>query len=227
MIRNKIAGIATVLGILSASAAGAASLTFDLQGSDSINYNALPSSFSLTQGGVTATFDAKAIENVTFNGTHITGGTVHDGHIGRYSGGVGALNSETDSSHTVDGYGWDDFIEITFDKVVTITGISFGFYDKHDYFRILTDTTGDGAIGVGDAYGDAIRIRYNNPYSGFAGLATDIFAVGAFGDRDSWKLKSVTVDYTPKPPVVPLPAAAPLLVGAFALLAGLRRRKTA
>ncbi|NCQ24721.1 MAG: hypothetical protein GW798_09830 [Roseovarius sp.] len=51
------------------------------------------------------------------------------------------------------------------------------------------------AVGIGDAYGPEIRIKGNNPYKVMNGLSTDIFAVGAFGDRHSWKLKSLTVEY--------------------------------
>lgn len=224
MICNKLAVASAAAFLSSVGAAGAATLVFELQGSDSTNYNALPSSFSLTVGGVTATFDAKAIENVIGgSNSTLTSGTVHDAHIGRYGGGAGVVNSTGDGSHTVDGSGYDDFIQITFDKAVTITSIAFGYYDFYDYFRYLTDTSGDGAIGLGDTYSNAISVMLNNPFSGFGGLTTDIFAVGAFGNHDSWKLKSVTVEYVPETPVVPLPAAAPLLIGGLALLAGLRR----
>ncbi|WP_120501012.1 VPLPA-CTERM sorting domain-containing protein [Roseovarius sp. EL26] len=211
----------------SAVGAQAATISFDLQGNDGGRFSSLPSEFSLTQGGLTATFDARSFSSATQANGIVTSGTVQDGHIGRYYGGAGVVNSSSDGSHTVDGRGWDDFVEITFSAMVEIKEISFGYYDGYDNFRILTDASGDGEIGVGDAYGSNVNVSQNSPYTGFNGLLTNVFAVAAFGDYDSWKLKSITVEYddTPPPAVIPLPAAGWLLLGAFGGMAALRRKR--
>ncbi len=147
-------------------------------------------------------------------------------------------NSRRDS-HTVDGTGYKDFIQITFSAMVKIKNISFGYYDGYDDFRVLTDASGDGKIGVGDAYSEEFKVTENNPFTGFGSELTNIFAVGAFGGKtctgrywwnkrctpgDSWKLETVTVHYDPA--VVPLPAAGWLLIGALGGLGAIRRKKS-
>jgi len=229
-----LAGVVFVSVAAGAHAATITTVTFDLQGNDSAasttaNFNALPSSFSLTEGDLTATFDGKTVHRATGRNSTFVGGTFSDAKIGRYAGGAGVLNSAGDS-HTVDGQYRDDFIEISFDKEVHVTEISFGFVDNKDYFRILTDTNDDNAIGIGDTYGDAVKITATtNPFE--MDLTTDFFAVGAFGSKDNWKLKTVTVSYkTPpsnEPPAVPLPAAGWMLVAGLGGLGAMRARRKA
>lgn len=211
--------------VLAAPAAMASTVTFDLQGNDSTSYGSLPSSVTMTEGGITATFDAKSIISPVYSGGIITGGTVQDtSHIGLYPGGAGVVNSTGDNSHTVDGSGYDDFVEITFSEEVEIVSISFGYYDSYDDFVIFTDASGDGDIGLGDAVSSSYPVSSNNPFNGFGGLTTDIFAVAATGSNDSWKLKSITVQYVAP---VPLPAAGVMLLAGLGGLGLMRRRANA
>ena len=172
--------------LLAAGAASASTIVeFDLQGNSSTNYYWLSPSHSATEDGVTALFSAGAFTSVTTSGNSITSAAfASDPRIGLYSGGAGVTNSPTDDSHTVDGGGYKDFIEIRFDDAVMLTEISFGYYDTNDHFRWMYDSNGDGEIGVGDFISDAFSVSANNPFSGFGGVSSTLFAVGAFDDYE-------------------------------------------
>lgn len=233
---------------MSPVAANAIPFTFDLSlnPGQTTNYNFLPNSFSLTVGDLTATFTAGAFtnnldnsgnnRNITFapGGGYTVGGPnntlnpANDIRIGRYNGGAGVTTRPGDD-HQVDGNGWDNFITASFSSNgqavdVAASSVSFGLFGGNDNFRWGYDLSGDGTYGTGDF------LSFNqssNPFSNFGGVESGLFLFGAFDSNDEWKLKSVTVDYTPS--VVPLPAALPLMGAGFAALGfvGWRRKRKA
>ena len=226
---------AVTLSIVGA-VAQAAPITFDLSGNDVANFDNLSSSFSLTQGGLTATFDAKALTrnpgaNTTPRinnggpGAIDDGHTVQDARVGRFSEGLGISNSSGDGSFSIDGNGADDFVQITFSSIVRIVEVTFGSVSRRDDFRILTDSTGDGEIGNGDSISEQFTVRDDRPFTGFDGLETNTFGIGAFTSNDSFKLNSITVFFEPSvptpaivPPSVPTPSAVPLPAAGWMLL---------
>lgn len=247
---------ASAVAIVGAHASSAATmLHYNLEGNDSLNYNQLGESFPLTDEGVTATFTARSFTDVGFGGNEITFADLATSppHIGRYPYGAGVVNAESDGSHTVDGTGWKDFIEVSLSKDVILSSISFGYYDTSDDFRWMYDSNEDGVIGVGDFISDAFSVAANNPFSDFGGIKTSLFAVGAFNDTQTcqkeeyewyrsngrWKKRKVITEYecnkadswklktvnAMEPEVVPLPAAGLLLIGALGGFAALRRTK--
>ncbi len=242
-IVTKLGG-AVALGLsgIAAGAVSAAPITFDLQGNDSTSYSNLTSSFSITQDGLTGVFDGKSIADAIGNGVVLTGGTVSDGRIGRYAGGAGVRNSAMDGQHTVDGVASGDvldFVQMSFSAGgiaanVVLKSLSFGYIATgytgpnntatNDDFRVVGDSDNSGAIGIGDGF----TAIYDANTSGVmltpeALLSDDVFGVFALKNA-SWKLKSVTVDYTP-PPAVPLPAGAVLMLTALGGLGVMRKRK--
>ena len=194
----------------------------------------LPSSFTLVDNGLTASFSGKTFDTPfsrsNINGSdEVTQASVVDSKIGRYVGGAGVANSISDA-HTVDSGGRDDFVEVSFSENVVISSISFGFFSRgSDNFRLLWDTSGDGAIGNGDRISGEVDIPSNGVFSSsqLANITNNVFGIGAFDlgrrdDYDEWKLRSMTVHYEMTP--IPLPASAVLLIAAVGGFAAFRKR---
>ena len=157
----------------------------------------------------------------------------------------------TDEPHSVDGSSAtiEDYVQMAFsiggDLVdVTLTALTFGWIGEWDVqgipvgfeatdgsFEILVETMLDGAIGLGDELAfdgvvtpnlDTFNSRGSFSLAG-EGLFGSIFGVKA-GDTGSWKLLSVTVEYS-APPEIPLPGAFWLMLAGLGGLAGLRRMR--
>ncbi len=239
----------SVAGLASASTT---TTTFDLTVPwGSSGYGNQGNSFTLAQGDLSATFAGNSFSSIGVNDAtnQITSATIQSGNIYRWGSGAGVVNSSSDNSHTVDGSGWKDYIEISFSQIVTMHEVKFSYFDAYDVeyscrwtwhgkvcsssivddddFRWMYDSSEDGAIGVGDyisANQDA------NPFQDFGGVSSSVFGFGAFEGNDDWKLKKITIKYDDLPPggggtpVVPLPAGGLLLLGGLAAFAGMRRR---
>jgi len=158
-------------------------------------------------------------------------GTTHESYVGQYSGGLGVTNNVTvyqssngsswmsslDNSHTVDGRGWDDTVWLSFDKPFQLLTAVFT-YVAHNYedVRVVDEngnTLGDydlSAIGnYGVAHLDLSGLNFTGTKIGFT----------AYGNGDSWKLKSI------KGHVVPTPSAAAAGLFGLTAVAARRRRK--
>lgn len=177
----------------------------------------------LSVDGLDVSVGAGAFQSVSHSSNEITAASnAPDPRIGRYGAGAGVFNSPIDNSRAVDSSGWNDFISLSFDVDVILTGVTFGRYNRwFDDFRWLTDTSGDGSIGVGDFISDELTVT--GSYSGFGGAAGRVFAFGAFDHWDSWALESVTFETIP-PSAVPLPAGGLLLLSGLFGIAAVRRK---
>lgn len=245
--------LAGAMFLASVGFANAAPYTFNLSKfpGDSLDYNELSSSFSLKSGDLTATFTAGAFSNriretgpnrnVTPNSSrrrdgYTIGGPSHTlnpangARIGRYIGGAGVTNSDLDDSHQVDGWGRKDFISVAFSHKgkavdVAMSEVLFSFFNapiEWDSFRWGYDKNGDGTYGTGDFLS---RTERANPFTAFRGSKSSTYMFGAFSQYAQWKLKSITVDYTPPPVPVPVPAGGLLLLSGLGVFAFARKLK--
>jgi hypothetical protein len=195
-----------------AFAGGAQAALFNL-GSTS-GATAVPGGYQKTVDGITLTVTAG-----TFTGSGVTpGGNGADPQI--YSFGTGVW-TDNDGQHTIDGYGPNELVILTFSDEVSLDALLFGYFDFLDDFDFFVDTDGDGLL---EHIATDIDIPGSGLYTFTSAFVSSVFGVGADHWDDSFKLRKV---YVSAPPEIPAPAALPLfLAGAAGLgLAGFRRKK--
>ena len=227
------ASAAFTAALLLASAASAASVTFDFSNSHGNPYP-LPNSFSTTEGGLSVTASAKSIQFGRLTGNTLTGGIIRDAQIGRYAGGIGVTSGYFDN-HQVDGsdsvLGLDEYVEFSFGQEITLHSVNFDLVGCDDDFRWGYDSNGNGSYGIGDFLSGEIDIPNSTIFANFGGVESSVFTLGAFGGNDEWKIRSMTVNYEPVPvdpdlpSPVPLPAPILLLAGGLGGLGAFARRR--
>jgi hypothetical protein len=213
-------GVATILA-MTAGAASASTVYFDLGGSTSTNQW----SFNYSQHGVDLTVTGLVCDD----GKGPNSSSCQSEKIDRYSVGL-AMEQRNDSSHQVDGGYSNEFLKLAFNPAITLTKLQFTYASRTDDFHFYTWTNGSWSeSGPYDACpannwtcgedSAAHWYTFGSPYTG------SMFLVGARGDDDDWKLKGVKVEYQPS--VVPLPAAGWMLLAGLGGIAALKRRKAA
>ena len=227
-------------GILAAATVAIGAIALPVQGATIILSG---SNSSGSDGNSRTATDGTTSVRVT--GWSADNGRIENGAVGRWSGGVGVQNSSTDNSHTVDNYGWVDFILLQFDAHVILDTVTFntGFHSMYD-----TDAT----IGVANLAGawnvtpgwDNQNSSILSPFTFFQsgsvgysgndtrgvnpnGLAGNAWIIAAStnnpdGYFDGFKVGSVTFN-----PVgaVPEPSTWALLILGFGLVGGAMRRR--
>ena len=258
LLKNALA--VTLLPLL-VSTASAATYTFDLQNLNGNNPDpgdpgvVSGNSLTIDQGDLNGTFTGVYIDNPSYDGNELDGGTVNDAHeVVRFYNGLGVCNVgpcyTNDPLHTVDGTSLNgarhDMVEMAFtsggsEVDVTLTGLVFGWVGDFQYgydgtngsFDILVDVMGMDGIGLGDILAFSGDATDGDVLPGWSIYSYDLSGEGLFdsvfgvmaGMNGSWKLKSVVVDYTV--PEIPLPAGIWLMIGGLGGMAALRRRQKA
>lgn len=173
--------------------------------------------------------------------------TVSQSALNFTSAGAGVTNTKEsllwlnfDSTTADAGGGYADFFEIVVSQSATLDALGFsessfnGGGKSQSNYVWGYDSTGDNAIGNGDAVSNAIALKDAGTTT--YGATSQAFLVGTSGNKSSYRLNSVTFSYTPNvtitvdptpedPAPVPLPATGLLLAGAFGGVGLLRRHR--
>lgn len=263
-------GCLTLAGAL--SPALAAPISIDLNSPDSrdgvfnstyaMQYNYDQGSLSLTVTGWSyGTTTTKTCSRYSYWGqctayktTNTVKQAIEQDYIGKWDG-LGV--EKTDSpNHAVDNQGGDfDMHLLSFDQMVILTSLDFGWYQNDTDVSILafTGTDFNSSSLLGKKWQDLLGLGwslvgnyYNVDYKPNTGtvngekVAAQYWLVGAYNDvfggfsgdnvdkttgNDYYKLKGITVE-TPPPVKVPEPSTLLLLGLSLMTLAGLRRRKS-
>lgn len=150
-----------------------------------------------------------------------------------WGGGTG-INRNRKDSHQVDGYGKNEAVVLKFDHKVKLVSAKFTYVDGPSWYSdgddidlFVEDMNDLGNLIYKD--GELDIHSGDNPFNfqdqlGYA-LIGKLFALGADGKNDGWKLKAITV--AKHIPEVPLPAALPLFIAGLGALGLAKRRRKA
>jgi hypothetical protein len=220
----------------------AATVTYDFA---TVSSEYSPTKDFTALGGPDLTVSANT---VSADGSVITPVAGTGNGVGQWAGlGLGTKNGSNDNSHTVDGYGLNDLLVLTFSSSVRIVSASFNYAgqiaNSYDGFAFFADDNDIGSDIAGDmvfSHGEINAVNYSGSYdfvaNGFGSTGT-IFGIGAIWDAiyqscyrrwgynvcknytlfDSFKLASVTVETGPFDD----PPEVPLPAGVILLLSGL------
>lgn len=191
---------ALALTVASVSAASAATATFDFTGRS--GYAPYSASYTFSDHDLDLTVSAAA----TPDGRHFAKNPL----IGKWHTGLGILNGPLDDNHMLDGRGWDEFMIFSFSKPLDrIDTISFSHVDRNDRFTLWGN---DGAGWSRVLGGTEVPLNgFPSTYTFGENFAGSLFAVGAEGPHDNYKIAGMSVSYGDIAPI-PLPAGGLLLV---------------
>lgn len=198
---------ATLAAIVFAGASYAATETFSFLGYHAGETDVYEASKEFT-GSLGGTVE---VTMGTFGHSIAHTGSDGGGFVGQWDGwGLGVCSrlrrSHCRESHTVDGWGTNEYLRFSLEQDAVLESITFLNY-------------GNGTYDLSTMSGD----EYWSAYHGMDVSGTDVgsmFFVGAW-DHAAFKVQSITVSYAD----VPLPAAGFLLLGGLGGLAALKRRK--
>ena len=196
-------------------------------------------------GGNTMTFTGSGV-SVIASAYSLNGTALQKAYLGAYDQGLGVTDCATsspyycsgssDSSHTIDNSGRDDFVLLQFSSNVIVTGLTFGYTSDVDftYKAASTSTVYPTVFTLANyaaytaAFPTVTNVNNNSNTPTFAGISGNLFLVGASfaanESNDSFKLKSITFTTAP----VPEPATWAMMIGGLGLVgSSMRRRKTA
>ncbi len=175
--------------------------------------------------------------------------------IGQWApNGLGEMNGAGDNSHTVDGSGLNDLLQLVFDTEVKILSATFTYAgviaNSNDAFAFFADDDGNGSVAgdmvfshqdIGAAGGVG---TYNFTLDAFSDIFSKTFAFAAIWDANQqvctrwyrgnctrWKTVNffdsfkLTSVIVQRPPQVPLPAALPMFLSALAIGGFVSRRR--
>lgn len=228
------AGLA-VSAMMPAAASAAPTITITMTGNSSTSGLA----------GNTSTFSNGGV-SVTASAYSVSGNSVQKAYLGAYDQGLGVTacptystycSSSSDTSHTIDNSGRDDFVLLQFSQDVIVTDLVFGYVNGGvDYSFSVADTNAPFYTITSYANYQSMFLPVTTKTGNNDSTPTiantesgNLFLIGAAFDpatgNDSFKLKSVTFS---KAPAVPEPATwAMMIAGIGAVGMSMRRRKTA